>query len=122
MRFARWTFVVAGVWGLLSVTPLYWLESLISRERPPAITHPEYFYGFIGVTVAWQVLFLTIATDPIRYRPAMPAAVLEKAAFAAPVPILFAMHRVAGDSVVFSSIDGLLGVCFIVAYVRTPRR
>ena len=121
MRFARWTFVVAGVWGLLSVTPLYWLEGLISRERPPAITHPEHFYGFIGVTMAWQVLFLTIATDPIRYRPAMPAAVLEKAAFAIAVPILFAMNRVAADSVVFSSIDGLLGVCFIVSYLRTPR-
>jgi hypothetical protein len=122
MRFARWTFVVAGVWGLLSVTPLYWLEGLISRERPPAITHPEYFYGFIGVTVAWQVLFLTIATDPIRYRPAMSAAVLEKAAFAVAVPMLFAMHRVAADSVVFSSIDGLLGVGFIASYLRTPRR
>jgi hypothetical protein len=121
MRFARWTFVVAGVWGLLSVTPLYWLEGVISRERPPAITHPEYFYGFIGVTVAWQVLFLTIATDPIRYRPAMPAAVLEKAAFAVGVPILFAMHRVAADSVVFSGIDGLLGIGFIVSYLRTPR-
>jgi len=51
----------------------------------------------------------------------MPAAVLEKAAFAIAVPILFALQRVAAESIVFSSIDGVLGACVVAAYWRTPR-
>ncbi len=89
---------------------------------PPAITHPEFFYGFVGVTLAWQVLFVLIATDPVRYRPAMPVAVLEKAAFAIGMPVLYALHRVAADSLVFSTIDAVLGVSFVIAYLVTPAR
>jgi hypothetical protein len=122
MRFARWVFRVAGVYGLLSVAPLYFLESKIGRDQPPPITHPEYFYVFIGVTLAWQILFLLIGADPVRYRPAMPVAVLEKAAFALAAPILFAMQRVGAQTLAFSMIDGLLGSLFLMAYVRTPTR
>ena len=98
MRFARWTFRVAGVYGLLSVGPLNFLESRIGRDQPRPITHPEYFYVFIGVTLAWQILFLRISTDPVRYRSAMLYAVLEKAAFAVAATILFAMQRVAAQT------------------------
>jgi len=38
MRFARWTFVLAGVYGVLVVAPLYFLEATISREQPPPIS------------------------------------------------------------------------------------
>ena len=31
---------------------------------------------FLCVAVAWQIAFLVIATDPIRYRPMMPVALL----------------------------------------------
>ena len=65
---------------------------------------------FIGVTLAWQILFLLMSTDPVRYRPAMPVAVLEKAAFAVAAPILFAMQRVGAQTLAFAMIDGLLGV------------
>jgi len=57
MKFAKWVFRIAGIYGLIVVAPMYLSESQISRDFPPAITHPEYFYGFIGVTLAWQVLF-----------------------------------------------------------------
>src|SRR6478735_5141006 len=63
-----------------------------------------------------QILFLLISTDPVRYRPAMPVAVLEKAAFAVAAPILFAMQRVGVQTLAFSMIDGLLGVLFVMAY------
>jgi hypothetical protein len=52
----------------------------------------------------------------------MPVAVLEKAAFAVAAPILFAMQRVGVQTLAFSMIDGLLGVLFVMAYVRTPTR
>ena len=54
-RFARWVFLVAGVYGVLVVLPQYSLEARIARDFPPPITHPEYFYGFIGVALAWRV-------------------------------------------------------------------
>ena len=118
-RPARWIFRIAGIWGLVIVTPMYFLESRIGQDQPPPITHPEFFYGFIGVTLAWQVLFLIIATDPIRFRPAMLAAMVEKITYAVAVPVLYAQHRVAPVAVVFAGIDAVLLVLFIVAYLRT---
>ena len=96
MRFARRVFGAAGVYGLLALLPQYFLEERIGRDYPPPITHPEHFYGFIGVAVAWQVLFFLIARDPARFRPAMPVAVLEKLVFAVPAMLLFASGRVPG--------------------------
>jgi hypothetical protein len=43
MKFARGVFLVAGIYGLLVLTPIYFLEARIGRETPPPITHPEYF-------------------------------------------------------------------------------
>ena len=82
MKFARWTFLIAGIWGFLVLVPLYFLEKRTGFVHPPAITHPEYFYGFLGVALAWQVLFLVIARDPERFRSAMLPAMMEKAATA----------------------------------------
>ena len=94
MVFARRVFFIAAVWGLLVVPPMYFLEAKTGRDYPPAITHPEYYYGFVGVVVAFQVVFLLIAKDPVRYRGMMIPSVLEKAAFAIAVPILYLQHRV----------------------------
>ena len=67
-RFARRVFTVAGIYGLIVMVPQYFLAAQISRDTPPAITHLEYFYGFIGLAVAWQLVFLLIGRDPERYR------------------------------------------------------
>ena len=71
MRLARWIFLIAGIYGVLVITPFYFLEDQIGRDYPPAITHPDVYYGFIGVTLAWQIAFLVIATHPLRLRPLM---------------------------------------------------
>ena len=68
MKFARWTFGGAGVYGLLAILPLYFLEDRIAQDTPPAVTHPEFYYGFVGLGLAWQMAFLGIASDPARYR------------------------------------------------------
>src|SRR3954453_15174704 len=81
MIFARRVFLIAGAFGLLALLPLYVLEGRIGRDQPPAITHPEYFYGFLGVAVSWQVAFLVPSRAPARFRPLMVPAVLEKASF-----------------------------------------
>ena len=80
MIFARRVFLIAGVFGLLALLPLYFLEGRIGRDQPPAITHPEYFYGFVGVAATWRAASPVIARDPARFRPLMIPAILEKAA------------------------------------------
>jgi hypothetical protein len=82
-RFARAVFTLAGVWGVLIMTPLYFAFDAIGRTYPPPITHPDFYYGFIDVTLAWQIAFLIIATDPVRYRLIMVAAMLEKGLYIA---------------------------------------
>jgi hypothetical protein len=54
MKFAKYVFNIAGVYGLIVLTPQYFVERQIGVDYPPAITHPEYFYGFVGVAVSWQ--------------------------------------------------------------------
>ena len=118
MAFARWVFRIAAYYGLAALLPQYFIEEQIGRDNPPAITHPEFFYGFLGVAVAWQVAFLVIARDPVRYRPFMVPAVLEKFSFAAAVVVLFAGGRVAGEVLAFGLIDLVLGVLFLAAFLR----
>jgi hypothetical protein len=51
MKFSKIVFYAAGVCGLLVLVPQYFLEEKNGRDFPPAINHPEYYYGFIGVAV-----------------------------------------------------------------------
>src|ERR1700677_1743752 len=124
MKFARWTFGVAGVYGVLAILPLYFLESRIAQETPPAIPPPEVFYGFIGVGLAWQLAFLCIASDPARYRLIMLPAVVEKFSFTIAAAVFFLKDRVPATLVGFGSVDLVLGVLFILAWLRTaaPRK
>jgi hypothetical protein len=117
----RWIFRAAGIYGLIVMLPQYFLEARIGRDSPPPITHPEYFYGFIGVTVAWQVAFLVMSSDPVRYRALIPVAVLEKIAFGFAVPVLAALGRVRWDVVFFAGIDLTLAILFVLAWVMTAR-
>ena len=71
MKFAKIVFLVAGIWGVLVITPLFFLFDLIGKNDPPAITHPGFYYGFACVTLAWQIAFLVISRDPVRLRPMM---------------------------------------------------
>ena len=87
--------------------------------HPPAITHPEFFYGFVGVALAWQVMFLVIGSSPVRLRPAMLPAVLEKASFAVAAAALYAADRVPATVLAFGAIDGAWGVLFFLAWVKT---
>lgn len=120
MRFARILFVIAGIYGLLALLPQYFLEAKTGRDYPPPITHPEYYYGFIGVAVAWQILFLIVAKDPARYRAMMLPAIVEKAGFGVAAIALYLQGRT--PAVIFGAgiLDLIFGALFVLAYLRTP--
>jgi len=122
MTFARRVFRVAAIYGLLVLVPQYFLEGRTGRDFPPAITHVEYYYGFIGLAVAWQLAFLVIARDPVRHRPLMLVAVVEKLAFGVPAIILYSQGRLSAQLLGAGLIDLLLGTLFIASYMQTPQR
>jgi hypothetical protein len=112
-------FAVAAVYGLVLIAPLYFAEARIGREDPPAVTHPEYFYGFIGVTLAWQLVFLVIARDPVRYRPLMLTAVVEKGAYGIAALGLVVAERASPLLGAFALVDIILGLGFLFAFFVT---
>jgi hypothetical protein len=120
MKFAKIVFLVAGIWGLLVIAPLYFMFDLISRKDPPAITHPGFFYGFVGLGLAWQIAFLFISRDPVRFRPLMIPSMVEKFSYGIAVVVLVLQARMHMSDLVFAGTDLLLGVLFVVAYRRTP--
>jgi uncharacterized membrane protein YhdT len=119
MRFAKIVFLVAGIYGLIVLAPQYFFEERTGRDYPPPITHPEYYYGFIGLAVVWQIVFLILSRDPVRYRTLMIPAILEKACFAIPAVFLLLQHRIPSLIFGFAMIDALLGLLFFIAYLKT---
>src|SRR5262249_55151144 len=119
MRFARYVFLVAGVYGLLVLTPQLFFEERVGQDYPPAVTHPEYFYGFLLVALSWQVAFLLMAQNPARFRPLIPAAILEKIGFPIASVLLFMRGRLVLLVLGFALVDLLFAALFVLAYVRT---
>jgi hypothetical protein len=122
MKFAKIVFWIAGIWGFLVLTPLYFMFDLIGRNDPPPITHPGFFYGFVGIGLAWQVAFIFIATDTIRFRPLMIPSILEKVSWSAAVIVLVLQGRMHRSDLVFAGTDLLLGVLFVIAFFKTLTR
>jgi hypothetical protein len=122
VKFAKIIFRVAGIWGLLTLIPLYFMFNLIGQKDPPPITHPAFFYGFVGAALAWQFAFFIIATDPARYRGLMVPSVFEKFSYGIAVVILVVQGRMHSSDLLFGGVDLLLGTLFGISYFRTPRR
>jgi hypothetical protein len=122
MKLAKIVFWIAGIWGVLILTPLYFMFDVIGRNDPPPITHPGFFYGFAGAGLAWQIAFFFIANAPVRHRPLMIPSVLEKLGYGMAVVVLVLQRRMHSSDLVFAGTDVLLGILFVIAYVKTPSR
>lgn len=122
MKFGRNVFLFAGSYGVVVTAPMYFSESQFNIDYPPAISHPEYFYGFIGVTLAWQILFVMISRNVRQYRMMMIPAIFEKFSYAAAGIALFAYGRVSSMIAAFGGIDLLFGVLFIIAFIKTKEQ
>lgn len=119
-RLASRIYTIAGIYGIIALAPQYFLEQQVNRDFPPAITHPEYFYGFVGLALVWQFAFLLIARDPQRYRPLMPITWLEKLSFGGAAVVLMLLGRIPAAVFVLGLIDLTLGALFVLAWLKTP--
>jgi hypothetical protein len=117
MRFARWVYLAAGIYGILALAPMFLMEGRLAPANP----YPVFFYGFAGVAFAWQGLFVVLSTDPSRYRPVMPFCILEKVSFALAAPLLYLVGRATASWLAAAAMDGVFAVLFAAAYVMTGR-
>ena len=68
------------------------------------------------MTLAWQLAFLVISRDVIRYRLLMLPAVAEKLFFVASTFALYASGRVSAYSIPTAVVDLALGVLFTASF------
>jgi len=118
MKFAKIVFWIAGIWGVLVLAPLYFMYDMIGRQDPPAITHPGFYYGFIILGLAWQVAFLVIARDPLRFRAMMIPSMVEKFGYGASLLALYLQHRLHPSDLIFGGVDVLFGLLFLLAFFK----
>jgi len=57
--FATRVYLIAAIYGFLVLVPQYFLEASLV----PPTTHPEQFYGFVGLALVWQFVFVMISRD-----------------------------------------------------------
>src|SRR5262249_60594342 len=112
IKFAQRLFLGAGIYGMVVIVPMFFLEHLIGEYDPPSITHAEFYYGFVCTAFAWQIVYLMMARDPLRLRPMLIPAIVGKAGFAVSVFVLFAQGRLAAQNVVLPAIDLVLAGAF----------
>ena len=121
MKFAKIIFLVAAIYGVVLLAPLYFIFDMIGAQDPPPITHPAFFYGFAGLGLAWQVAFFIISRDPLRFRPMMIPSILEKIGYGGAVVVLYAQGRMHPQDLAFGCVDLVFAALFAVAFVRLKR-
>src|SRR5579863_100009 len=119
MKLAKIVFWIAGIWGVLVLAPLYFMFDPIGRQDPPPITHPAFYYGFVSVGLAFQLVFFAIARDPKRVRPVMIPSVFEKFGYGTTLLVLFLKNRLHVQDLVLGGVDVLFGLLFMVAFFKT---
>ena len=121
MKFARIVFWIATVWGVLVLAPLYFMFDLIGRQDPPPITHPAFYYGFVSVGLAFQLVFLVIARDPVRFRSMMLPSMIEKFGGGSAFVALYLRHRLTSGDLALGCVDLLFGALFLAAFFKTKQ-
>jgi hypothetical protein len=121
MRFAKVVFIGAGIWGIVVLTPLYFLVDVTGRPWAAPADYPHFFYGFLSLAMAWQVAFLVIGSDPSRFRLLMLPSILEKLGFIVTVAVLHGQGRITDAEASIAAPDLVLGVLFVAAFLKTGR-
>lgn len=115
MNFARWVFRIAGFYGIIVLAPMFFFE----RQMAPDAVHPVFFYAWVSVGLTWQILFLVLSMNPIRYRPMMLVCILQKTTAVIAIPWLYGLGRVANMWLGAAASDLVFAVLFLAAYLAT---
>lgn len=107
----KFIFLLSAAYGLIALLPMYF-------QAPPDLTHPEFYFGFIGVATAWQFAFLIIAADPVKYRLLILPGILEKLGFGVAALILYAQGRTPGLMALGGGVDLVMAALFAWAYIQ----
>ena len=121
MRLARIVFIVAGIWGVAVLTPLYFLTDITGRLYAPPTDYPHFFYGFLSVAMAWQIAFLLIGSSPATFRLLMIPSMIEKFGYVSTLLVLRTRGHISAADASAAWPDLLLGILFIVAFAKTRR-
>ena len=120
MKFSRFVFIAAGVWGVVVLAPLFFLVDISGRQYPAPGSYPQFFYGFLAVALAWQVAFFVIASNPARFRLMMIPAIIEKLGYIIGTAVLYAHARIDAAALTTVTPDSVLCLLFVIAFVKTP--
>ncbi len=71
------------------------------------------------MTLAWQIAFIMIGRDPVRYRLIMLAAIVEKFSYFSGTFALYMQARAPQQILVSATIDLVLGILFVVSFIMT---
>ncbi|MGB2963010.1 MAG: hypothetical protein WBB69_03400 [Anaerolineales bacterium] len=119
MKLARWTFRTAGIFGLIVMVPLLFAEKLIVQIMPPVVNHPEFFYGFVILNICWQILYLFLSKDPVRFRPIMIPSFFAKASGPVALMWLYFQGRISRQWITTTILDGVFAILFLISFWLT---
>ncbi len=115
MKFAKWTFLIAGIFGLASLLPLSLAEMSLEPKQP------EFFYGFVFLNLCWQISYLMISANPVRFRPMMIPAFLAKGSGVIALTSLYLDGRVSSLFLFTGAMDGTFALLFLIAFIMMPK-
>ena len=120
MKFARWTFLIASIFGLLPVIPFLRAALFDEPDFLPEIgSMGLFFYIFIVQFVCWQIFYILISRDPARYRPLMILAFfVELIGAINPIWLYFYGYKL---WILIAILNILFALLFLVAFYLTGR-
>ena len=119
MKFAKVVFIAGGVWGIAALVPFYWLVDISGRRYAAPVDYPQFFWGFFSVALAWQFAFLLIGSNPVRFRPLMLLAIVEKFGFIVTLALLLGRGRIPSADAAAAIPDAVVGLLFVAAFAAT---
>jgi hypothetical protein len=122
MKFAKVVFIAGGVWGIAALVPFYWLVDISGRRYAAPMDYPHFFWGFFSVALAWQLAFLLIGSNPVRFRPLMVPAIVEKFGFIGTLAVLFGRGRIPSADAAAAIPDAVVGLLFVAAFAATSSK